>query len=93
MRLSDPVNRTLAKESEYCEEKVVTAKGTVSVAWKGDRTKPALLTYHDLGLNYISNFQVCNEIISLTYRVSRSDAKLLLVCCLCLNLSFLCASS
>ena len=24
------------------------------------RTKPALLTYHDLGLNYVSNFQVKN---------------------------------
>jgi hypothetical protein len=39
---------------------VVTAKGNVTVAWKGDRTKPAMLTYHDLGLNYISNFQVQN---------------------------------
>jgi len=58
VRLSDPVSRSLAKEVEYVEEKVVTGKGTVTVAWKGDRTKPALLTYHDLGLNHVSNFQV-----------------------------------
>ncbi len=58
VRLSDPANRSLAKGNEYNEEKVVTAKGTVLVAWKGDRTKPALLTFHDLGLSHVSNFQV-----------------------------------
>jgi len=57
VRLSDPANRSLAKDNEYNEEKVVTAKGTVLVAWKGDRTKPALITFHDLGLNHVSNFQ------------------------------------
>ena len=30
----------------------------VLVAWAGDRSKPVILTYHDLGLNYVSNFQV-----------------------------------
>ena len=58
VRLAAPVTRTLAKDIAYIEEVVVTAKGSVTVAWKGDRTKPAMLTYHDLGLNHVSNFQV-----------------------------------
>ena len=36
---------------------VPTNHGQVLVAHAGDRSKSALLTYHDLGLNYISNFQ------------------------------------
>lgn len=56
--LKTPLNRTLAKdESDYIEEVVETSKGPVTVATRGDRSKPAILTYHDLGLNYISNFQ------------------------------------
>ena len=58
VRLASPVTRTLAKDVAYTEEVVVTAKGNVTVAWKGDRTKPAMLTFHDLGLNHVSNFQV-----------------------------------
>ena len=58
VRLAAPVTRTLAKDVAYTEEVVATAKGNVTVAWKGNRTKPAMLTYHDLGLNYVSNFQV-----------------------------------
>ena len=58
VRLAAPAARTLAKDEAYTEEVVVTAKGNVTVAWKGDRTKPAMLTYHDLGLNHVSNFQV-----------------------------------
>lgn len=57
VRLSSPVVRTLTKDVAYTEEVVVTAKGSVTVAWKGDRTKPAMVTYHDLGLNHVSNFQ------------------------------------
>jgi hypothetical protein len=40
------------------EEMVQTTKGKILVARQGDPKKPALLTYHDLGLNYLSNFQV-----------------------------------
>ena len=56
--LQAPLNRTLTKDAAYTEETVTTPQGNVTVAWKGDRSKPAILTYHDLGLNYISNFQV-----------------------------------
>ena len=57
--LASPLNRTMVKDAAYTEEAVTVAKGgKVVVAWTGDRRKPAILTYHDLGLNYISNFQV-----------------------------------
>jgi len=52
-----PLNRTMVKDEAYTEEVVSTERGAVTVAIKGDRSKPAILTYHDLGLNYISNFQ------------------------------------
>lgn len=32
-------------------QRVITDKGEVLVAVQGDVTKPAILTYHDLGLN------------------------------------------
>jgi pimeloyl-ACP methyl ester carboxylesterase len=55
--LQSPLNRTLIKDEAYTEEVVETERGNVTVAIKGDRSKPAILTYHDLGMNYISNFQ------------------------------------
>jgi len=55
--LQSPLNRTMVKDEDYTEEIVETDHGSVTVAIKGDRSKPAILTYHDLGLNYISNFQ------------------------------------
>ena len=55
--LQPPVNRTMSKDPVYTEEYVDTNHGQLLVAFTGDRNKPALLTYHDLGLNYISNFQ------------------------------------
>jgi len=42
----------------YCvqEEDVETIYGSVSVIVEGDRSKPAILTYHDIGLNSYVNF-------------------------------------
>ena len=40
------------------EEFVQTAKGRILIARQGDTKKPAIITYHDIGLNYLSNFQV-----------------------------------
>ena len=45
------------KDVSYAEEVVNTKYGDVMVAIKGDRANPTILTYHDLGLNYISNFK------------------------------------
>ncbi|XP_037085113.1 protein NDRG3-like [Pollicipes pollicipes] len=39
------------------EEYVETSRGSVCIAWQGDRRRPAVVTYHDLGLNYVSSFQ------------------------------------
>ncbi|XP_055690693.1 protein NDRG3 isoform X2 [Lutzomyia longipalpis] len=43
--------------AESCDlRRVPTDKGDILVAIQGDVTKPAVLTYHDLGLNYLSSF-------------------------------------
>lgn len=57
LSISDPLERNLNKDTIYTEEMVETSNGTVLIAFHGDRAKPVLLTYHDLGLNYVSNFQ------------------------------------
>ena len=46
------------QDSGTIEEFVQTAKGKILVARQGDPKKPAIITYHDIGLNYLSNFQV-----------------------------------
>jgi protein NDRG1 len=46
------------EEGGYHEEVIETFRGPVTVAWKGSKANPAILTYHDLGLNHVSNFQV-----------------------------------
>jgi pimeloyl-ACP methyl ester carboxylesterase len=57
LQVMDPLDRTLHKDTIYTEETVETSTGPVLVAFTGDRSKPVLLTYHDLGLNYVSNYQ------------------------------------
>ncbi|XP_070536655.1 protein NDRG3-like isoform X2 [Ptychodera flava] len=39
------------------EEDVETGIGTIHVATQGDRKKAAIITYHDIGLNHVSQFQ------------------------------------
>ena len=52
------------EDSAYVEEMVTATSGKkFLVAYTGDRKKPAIVTFHDLGLNYISNFQVKNFVI------------------------------
>ncbi|XP_037805342.1 protein NDRG3 isoform X1 [Lucilia sericata] len=42
---------------DACDQRrIPTDKGDVLVAIQGDTTKPAILTYHDLGLNYATSF-------------------------------------
>uniref|UniRef100_A0A0K8UHB2 Protein NDRG3 n=1 Tax=Bactrocera latifrons TaxID=174628 RepID=A0A0K8UHB2_BACLA len=42
---------------QACEQRLVpTDKGDIHVSVQGDTTKPAILTYHDLGLNYATSF-------------------------------------
>ena len=57
--LTECINRSLVKDTQYTEELVETSTGKVLVARAGERnpSKPVILTYHDLGLNYVSNYQ------------------------------------
>ncbi|XP_067003521.2 protein NDRG3 isoform X3 [Anabrus simplex] len=58
IQLQFPSARTLSRDdSSILEERVETGRGSVLVAVQGNRNKPAILTYHDLGLNYVSSFQ------------------------------------
>ncbi|XP_076388315.1 misexpression suppressor of KSR 2 isoform X1 [Megachile rotundata] len=58
IQLQFPALRYLSKDdSSVREERVETDRGSLLVAVQGNRAKPAILTYHDLGLNYISSFQ------------------------------------
>ncbi|XP_055916335.1 protein NDRG3 isoform X3 [Eupeodes corollae] len=42
---------------DHCEQKrIPTDKGEIQVAVQGDPKKSAILTYHDLGLNYATSF-------------------------------------
>ncbi|BFG03717.1 protein NDRG3 [Drosophila madeirensis] len=42
---------------EACDQRrVPTDKGDIHVAIQGDTSKPAIVTYHDLGLNYATSF-------------------------------------
>lgn len=58
IQLQFPCPRTLSKDDPCVEEvRVMTDKGSILVAVQGNRKKPAILTYHDLGLNYVASFQ------------------------------------
>ncbi|XP_031349141.1 protein NDRG3 isoform X1 [Photinus pyralis] len=58
IQLQFPSTRSLSRgDSSAHEETVETDRGPIVVAVQGSRNKPAILTYHDLGLNYISSFQ------------------------------------
>lgn len=47
-----PHTRSMSRQDSIAQEEVVeTERGNVVVAIQGNRSKPAILTYHDLGLN------------------------------------------
>ncbi|XP_023233367.1 protein NDRG3-like isoform X1 [Centruroides sculpturatus] len=53
-----PLMRSLSRSDSYTQEdKVDTPFGTMTVAVQGERNRPAIVTYHDIGLNHVSNFQ------------------------------------
>jgi len=57
---SAPLMRSLSKSSGYESEVVDTDHGPVHVTRAGappNSGKPYIITYHDLGLNFYSNFQ------------------------------------
>lgn len=66
IQLQFPAARTLSRDdSSVAEERVMTERGAVLVAVQGDRRKPAILTYHDLGLTceYLPDSKICRFLI------------------------------
>ncbi|XP_054274006.1 protein NDRG3 isoform X5 [Macrosteles quadrilineatus] len=58
IQLQFPSVRSLSRDDPSVEEvRVETDRGSIMVAVQGNRSKPAILTYHDLGLNYVASFQ------------------------------------
>lgn len=58
IKLQFPHARSMSRQDSNAQEEIVeTDRGNIVVAVQGNRNKPAILTYHDLGLNYVSNFQ------------------------------------
>lgn len=51
IQLQFPSSRTAPRQSIGTISRVPTDHGELQVAVVGDCTKPAILTYHDLGLN------------------------------------------
>lgn len=59
IQLQFPSVRSLSRDdSSVSEEIVETDRGNVLVAVQGSRNKPAILTYHDLGLNCKSSIAI-----------------------------------
>ncbi|KAL8608418.1 hypothetical protein ACOMHN_002651 [Nucella lapillus] len=57
---TDPMPRSFANDASAVllqEDDVETPFGNIHVAIQGDRTKPAILTFHDIGLNHVTCFQ------------------------------------
>ncbi|XP_054714465.1 protein NDRG3-like [Uloborus diversus] len=54
-----PLIRTLfrADSLNLQDDYIDTEYGTITVSVQGDRNKPPILTFHDIGLNHVSNFQ------------------------------------
>ncbi|KAF6018193.1 hypothetical protein EB796_023486 [Bugula neritina] len=54
-----PETRSLHKTafSESQEQDVPTEYGIIKVAIQGNTKKPAIITYHDIGLNHVTGFQ------------------------------------
>ncbi|KAM3968463.1 misexpression suppressor of KSR 2 [Aphomia sociella] len=53
IQLQFPSSRRFSGDGGCTEVRVGTDRGDIVVAVQGDRAKPAILTYHDLGLNYV----------------------------------------
>lgn len=51
IQLQFPSVRRFSGEGGCAETRVRTDRGDILVAVQGDRAKPAIITYHDLGLN------------------------------------------
>lgn len=68
IQLQFPALRYLSRDDgSVREERVETDKGSLLIAVQGNRAKPAILTYHDLGLN-------CEQFIIKMFKIIMSNA-------------------
>lgn len=68
IHLQLPSVRSLSRDdSSVTEEIVVTDRGNILVAVQGSKNKPAILTYHDIGLNCKFAVRKCFSKISKTF--------------------------
>lgn len=52
IQLQFPSSRSLSRDDSSVQEEIVeTDRGNIVIAIQGCRSKPAIITYHDLGLN------------------------------------------
>lgn len=51
IQLQFPISRRFSGDGGCVEVRVRTDRGDILVAVQGDRSKPAIFTYHDIGLN------------------------------------------
>lgn len=72
IQLQFPALRYLTRDdASVQEERIETDKGTVLVAIQGNRAKPAILTYHDLGLNCEYSSILFNIFLYFTFTFSQ----------------------
>jgi len=60
LAVEEPIERSLSKSNDYSETYLDTTTGRILVAHTTQEitnSRPVIITYHDLGLNYVSNFQ------------------------------------
>ena len=60
LAVEEPIERSLSKSNDYSETYLETSTGRILVAHTMQEitnSKPVIIAYHDLGLNYVSNFQ------------------------------------
>ncbi|CAH2227619.1 jg6901, partial [Pararge aegeria aegeria] len=66
IQLQFPSSLRVGGADNACQENYVhTDRGDLMVALQGDRTKPAILTYHDIGLNLSRNSSEMMELITI----------------------------
>lgn len=72
IQLQFPSARSLSRDDSSVQEEVVeTDRGNLVVAVQGSKTKPAIVTYHDLGLNCKQTENVhTDDILSILYFLS-----------------------
>ena len=51
-------DRKFSASGDDCLDTLITPQGRICVAREGNHHGPAFITFHDLGLNHISNFKV-----------------------------------